>query len=257
MAGGLLYQATKGRRADTFIAKKKSVKWGKMSKVSPAVKSYVKKVVAQNEETKYVDSYSVVTGSTYAPVSLAPISASSPTAGAKIFPLNNFGSTKLFDGYGLFAQGTDNNSRVGDEVMCTSIAVHGKISMIPTDCTNRQVEVMVIRELQASDRANLTTSISDLTVLHTENDNLGFLKMDSIAALKNLQIVKHKKYVMDDSYGNQKFFNLKIKVNKKFTYDDEYGLTYENRYWLVAWCSDGNETSPTIQIQSRMYFKDA
>jgi len=229
----------------------------KTQKVSTGVKKYVKKVLDKNIETKYVDSYSVATGSTYAPVSLAPISDASPTAGAKIFPLNNFGSTKLFDGYGQFAQGTENNSRVGDEVMCSSIAVHGKITMIPTDCSNRQVEVMVIRELQASDRADLTTKISELSVLHTENDNLGFLKMDSIAALKNLQIVKHKKYVMDSSYGNQKFFNLNIKVNKKFTYDDEYGLTYENRYWLVAWCSDGNETNPTIKVQSRMYFKDA
>lgn len=265
MAGGQLYQVKGSKRANTFVAKKKSVRWGKISKVPKSVKTYVKKAVAKAEETKYHDSFSANNeGYTYVSLGIVDNSVS-PSAGAAIFPLNQFPATgtSLYNG-GTdvnFIQGSDNNQHVGDTITCSNIVVHGKY-LFDTDniLKNQQMfRVVVLREEECADRSDLT-KISELNVLHTQSDILGFMDMDSIAKLKNLKIVKTKTYKVDSSYGSEFLFNLNIKVNKKLTYIDDAtkGLLYKNRYWMLIWsCGESADSESKVLIQSRMYFKDA
>lgn len=260
MAGGQLFQVKGSQRANTFIAQKKKVKWGKMSKVSKAVKNYVKKTVAKTEETKYQDMFSAVANA-YDSVLLGQISSTDGTAGAKIFPLNQFPATgsQLFNGSTAnnFIQGVDNNQRVGDVVSCSKIRVNGEIYMDSGETFDHRVEIMVIKEAEAADRSDLT-KISDLRNLHTLNDNLGFQNMDNIANLKNIKVVKHKNYTFDSSFGTTMGFHLNIPVNKKLTYSDDAtkGYTFKDRYYLIAWTSDP-AGGVSMKLQGRMYYKDA
>lgn len=261
-----MFQVKGSKRANTFVAKKKSVRWGKMSKVPKSVKTYVKKAVAKAEETKYHDSFSAGNTGVYTYKTVGIVdNATLPSAGAAIFALNQFAATgtALYDtGTDVnFVQGNDNNQHVGDTITCSNIVIHGKyIFDIDNVLKNQQqFKVVILREEECADRSDLT-KISELNVLHTKDDILGFMDMDSIAKLKNLKIVKTKTYKVDSSYGSEFLFNLNIKVNKKFTYVDDAtkGLLYKNRYWMLVWsCGESADLESKVLIQSRMYFKDA
>lgn len=270
MAMGKMFVAAKGKNGG-YGKGKKVGKTFKTSKVSESVKKYVKKVVNSSTETKYHDSMSIVQTSagvnTYSEVALGAISNSSPTAGAAIFALNQFvtvntAPSKLYNSASQsgdeFEQGTDNQDRLGDTVNISTIAIHGEIDIKQRDNNNLLVDLMVIKESECADR-NDTDLISDLVPLHNTGvyDRLSFMSMGQLSKLKNLTVIKRKTMRFDTSYGLKFPFTMNVKVNKKISYIDGSGLTYNNRYWLLAWQYGGNETAPTIKLQSRMYFKDA